>query len=388
MEMYNEDIFNSAGIEGMLAAPGEKWHRDPPDVIPMWLADPDFPTAPFIKKALINAVQDEDLFYGSDAPVREKIAEKIRRVNKLNVTVDNVMVTLGVIPAMWLAVKHACKEGDEIVVTDPMYFPFFTAVNVTNTKPIYWKLHMDEGYRFDIERLKEQITKRTKLIFVCNPHNPCGRVMSKEELKGIADVAVDHKITVMVDELWEDIVFDDYKHITLASLNPEIADLTMTSWGFSKTWGIAGLRIGYLAATNMKMMDNLRKLGQGIMRGSSTLSYAAAMPTLDPHSDYWKRDMMKHLHHVRGVCYKRFEEMGSVTVPELQGTYLVFPKFDVDMTADDLYKLMFEKAKVSLGKGTEFGPEGEKHLRMTIATSEQILNEAMDRIEKALKTLK
>jgi cystathionine beta-lyase len=98
--------------------------------------------------------------------------------------------------------------------------------------------------------------------------------------------------------------------------------------------------------------------------------------------------MMKHLHHVRGVCYKRFEEMGSVTVPELQGTYLVFPKFDVDMTSDDLYKLMFEKAKVSLGKGTEFGPEGEKHLRMTIATSEQILNEAMDRIEKALKPLK
>ena len=387
--MYNEDIFNSASIEGMLAAPGEKWHRDPPDIIPMWLADPDFPTAPFIKKALINAVQDEDLYYGFDTPVREKMAEKIKRVNKLDVTKENVMVTLGVNPAMWLAIKYACREGDEVVVTDPMYFPFFEAVEATTTKtkPVHWKLHEEEGYRFDVERLKKLITKKTKLIFVCNPHNPSGRVMTKEELKGIADVAVDHKITVMADELWEDIVFDDRKHLTLASLGPEIADLTMTSWGFSKTWGIAGLRIGYLAATNLKMMENLSKLAKGIMRGSTTLSYAAAMPTLDPHSDYWKRDMMKHLHHIRGICYKRLGEMGCA-VSELQGTYLVFPRFDVDMTTDELHRLLFEKAKVSLIEGTKFGPEGEKHLRMTIATSEQILNEALDRIEKTLKTLK
>jgi len=131
----------------------------------------------------------------------------------------------------------------------------------------------------------------------------------------------------------------------------------------------------------------LNALGQGIMRGSTTLSYAAAIPTLDPHSDYWKRDMMKHLHRIRGICYKRFEEIGCVTVPELQGTYLVWPRFDVKMTTDELYKLIFEKAKVSLGKGTEYGSEGEKHLRMTIATSEQIFNEAMDRIERTLKAV-
>jgi aspartate/methionine/tyrosine aminotransferase len=317
------------------------------------------------------------------------MAEKIKRVNKLDVTKDNVMVTLGVNPAMWLAIKYACGEGDEVVVTDPMYFPFFEAVEATTTKtkPVHWKLHEEEGYRFDVEWLKKLITKKTKLIFVCNPHNPSGRVMTKEELKGIADVAVDNKITVMVDELWEDIVFDDRKHITLASLSPEIADLTMTSWGFSKTWGIAGLRIGYLVATNLKMMENLSKLAKGIMRGSTTLSYAAAMPTLDPHSDYWKRDMMKHLHHIRGICYKRLGEM-DCAVPELQGTYLAFPRFDVDMTTEELHRLIFEKAKVSLIEGTKFGSEGEKHLRMTIATSEQILNEALDRIEKTLKTLK
>ncbi len=146
--MYLEDVFNSPTVEGMLAAPGIKWHRDPPDVVPLWLADPDFPTAPGLKKAILNAVHDEDFLYSTDVPTREAMAEKVRRRNGVEVTKENVMVTQGVIPGMWLAVRQACEEGDEVVVTDPMYFPFFTAVDVTKTEPLYWKLKMEEGYSF------------------------------------------------------------------------------------------------------------------------------------------------------------------------------------------------------------------------------------------------
>ena len=386
--MYNEDVLNTATIEGMLAAEGEKWHRDPPDVIPMWLADPDFPTAPFIKKALINAVQDEDFLYNapSNLRTREVMAEKINRKNGLKLTRDNLYITQGVNPSMWIAIQYAAKPGDEIVVTDPMYHPFYAAVEVCKTKPVYWKLHEEEGYKFDIESLKNVVTDKTRLIFVCNPHNPSGRVLTKEELKGIADVAVDNKITVMVDELWEDIVYDNRPHISLASLSPEISDLTITAWGISKTWGLPGLQCGYLGSTNKQMMDTITKSARGILRGTSTLSLVAARSALDRHSEYWIRDIMKHLHNIRGIATKRFTEMGC-TVPELQGTYLLFPRFNVKMTHDELYKLIFEKAKVSLGTGTEFGPEGTMHLRMTIATSEAILNEALDRIERTLKTV-
>ena len=385
--MYNADVLNSATIEGMLAAPGIKWHRDPPDVIGMWLADPDFPTAPLIKKALINAVQDEDLLYNTDDKARQAMSDRVNRKNGFKTTKDDIYVTQGVIPAMWLAIQNSgANPGDEIVVTDPMYYPFFTAVEACQMKPTYWKLDEEDGYKFHIERLKQLVNNKTKLIFVCNPHNPSGRVMTKEELKAIADIAVDNKINVMVDELWDDIVFDGHKHVSLATLSPEVADLTVTSWGISKTWGLPGLQCGYLTATP-KTMEGLKKHAKGVLRGSSTLSLDAAVAALDRHGEYWVKDIMAHLTKIRGIATKRFTEMGC-TVPELQGTYLMFPKFNVKMTHKELEKLMQETAKVGLGTGTEFGPEGEMHMRMTIATSESILGEALDRIEKAVKSVK
>jgi len=383
--MIRSEFFNSATVEGMLAAPGRKWHRDPPDVIPVWLADPDFPIALEIKRALLNAVQDEDLFYGTDEAAREAMAAKITARNGLEVTAGDVMITQGVTPGMWLAVRYACEEGDEVVVTDPMYYPFVRATEVTTTRPVRWPLEMDEGYRFDIERLKELVSDRTKLIFVCNPHNPSGRVMTEEELKGIADVAIDNGITVMVDELWEDIVFDGREHITLASLGPEIADRTMTSWGFSKTYGVAGLQMGYLCATNKEMMDRLRALAAGVLRGTSTLAMAAAPVMLDDTLEWWRTDVMEHLNKIRALCEKRFDETQGVTYPQLEGTYLMFPRFNYGMNSNELDEYLFKEARVRFRSGAYFGPRGDGHLRMSIASSEEIINEVFDRVQGALK---
>ena len=384
--MYH-DQFNSATIEGLLEAPGKKWHTYPPDVIPLWIADPDFPVAMEIKKALLNAVHDEDLFYNFDEPTMEAMAEKITRVNGLEASADDVLITQGVIPAMWLAVRHACGEGDEVIVTDPMYFHFYTAQEVTGTVPVRWNLDMEEGYKFDAEELKELVTPKTKLIFVCNPHNPAGRVMTEEELKGLADVAVDNEIVVMVDELWEDIIYDGRKHVTLASLSPEIERLTMTTWGFSKTFGVAGLRMGYTCATNKEMMEDLRRLAADITRTTNNLAKAAAPVMLDHRLDWWRRDIMDHLHKVRGLCEKRLDELPGVTYPKLEGTYLMFPKFDCGKTSDELFEHMLEVGKVAFEPGPKFGNQGEGHLRMCIATSEAILNEVFDRVEKALAKL-
>ncbi len=385
--MIRGEIFNSATIEEMVMAPGSKWHKDQPDVIPLWLADPDFPVASEIKRALINAVQDEDLFYNDDEKIRDAMAGKISRRNDLEATAHDIMITQGVIPNMWLAIRYACNPGDEVIVNDPAYFPFFTAIETTGTKPVYWPLEMEEGYRFDVERLKDAITQRTKLIFVCNPHNPCGRVMTQVELKGLADVAVDNGITVMVDELWEDIIFDDKKHVTLASISPEIADLTMTSWGFSKTYGVAGLQMGYLCATNREMMERIKKITRGVFRGASTVARAAAQVMLGNALDWWKEDMMEHLQKIRDICMKRLDEMPRVSCPKLEGTYLMFPRFEYGISSEELESYLFENARLRFSIGTQFGPRGEGHLRMCIATSEAIINEVFDRLQRALKTL-
>ena len=170
-------------------------------------------------------------------------------------------------------------------------------------------------------------------------------------------------------------------------MNPEIADLTVTTWGISKTWGIPGLQCGYTATTNKKIMDDIKKCSGEVYHGVTTMGRAAARAVLDEHSEYWIRGIMKQLNKTRGIATKRFTEMGCL-VPELQGTYLMLPRFNVNMSRDELFKFILEKAKVGLQSGTDFGPSGAMHLRMTIATSEVILNEALDRIEKALNTIK
>lgn len=269
-----------------------------------------------------------------------------------------------------------------------MYSPFSRSLETARAKPIQWELDDEEGYTFDDEALKNLITPKTKLICVCNPHNPTGRVMTKEELRAIADVAVDHKIKVISDELWEDIIFEDRKHISIASLNPEIEKLTITSWGFSKTFGVAGLQLGYLCATNKETMAGIRKQASGIQRGSSTLAKAAAPVMLDKTLDSYRRDMMTHLHKIRTLCDKRMNAMRGVTFTELEGTYVPFPRFDVGLKAKELSEYLLKEGKVGLSAGTGFGALGEGHQRMCIATSETIMTEALNRIEGALAKLR
>ncbi len=379
--------FDRSTIESRLAARGAKWHRDPEDVIPLWLADPDYPLCPEIKEALRRAVEEEFTVYSPSTSVLELMAAKISRYNGFEVPAEQVMLTQGIIPGMWLAAEHACRPGDEVIVTDPMYYPFFTEVERTRTRPVHWKLKREEGYRFDIERLKSLVSPKTRLIYVCNPHNPCGRVMTREELKGIADVAVDEGIYVYVDELWEDILNDGRKHISLASLNPEIADLTITSWGFSKTWSVPGLQAGYLAATSKAIFDNLTNISRGVLRGTNNFSKAIAEPILSGKVDYWVREMNAYLQEMRDLVERRLNEMGDFTIPKLEGTYLMFPKFNYGLGGDELEKFLLEEAKVTLNNGNRFGPEGEGHMRMLTATSKVIMNEALDRIERVIPKL-
>ncbi|MCW3978952.1 MAG: aminotransferase class I/II-fold pyridoxal phosphate-dependent enzyme, partial [Candidatus Bathyarchaeota archaeon] len=148
--MAKEDLFNSATVESMLATPGLKWHVGPPDVIPMFIASPDIPIAPEIKRALIEAVEAEDLYYNLDVRAREAMAEKITRVNGVDATSDDIIITQGVDPGIWLAVRHACGQGDEVVITNPSYGPFFRVTNSAGARAVYWDLDYEGGYAFDV----------------------------------------------------------------------------------------------------------------------------------------------------------------------------------------------------------------------------------------------
>jgi aspartate/methionine/tyrosine aminotransferase len=260
-------------------------------------------------------------------------------------------------------------------------------LETSGAKAVVWELDEEDSYRFDEERLKSLVTPRTRLIDVCNPHNPTGRVLTKQELRAIADIAVDHRIRIISDELWEDIIFDGRKHVSIASLGSEVSDLTLTSWGFSKTFGVAGLQLGYMCTTDKTALAEMKRQASGIQRGSSTLARAIAPIMLDGTLDRWRRDMMTHLTRMRDLCAERINSIPDVNFPILEGTYVPFPRFNVGMKSKELTDYLLNVGKVGLSSGISFGPSGEWHQRMCIATSEAIMVDALERIERAIGRL-
>lgn len=378
------------GLDELARRNGVKWSEYGRDVIPMWVADSDFSVAKEIKDSIIEAVRGEDLHYDDSSGLCEMMADKIRRVNSIPVNGGDVLITQGVIPPMWLVCRYACNRGGggEAVVTDPMYYPFFTAAETAEVKKVFWPLREEEGYRFDVEALKEAITPRTRLIFVCNPHNPTGRVMTKEELSAIADLAEDHDLVVMSDELWEDIVFDGREHISIASLNPEISDRTLTVWGFSKAYNIAGLQIGYAATTNKKMLKKMKHLSNGVFRETTTLSKAAAKTILSGKVDYYLKAELEYLQEAREYSVKRLREIEGVKSNMSEGTYLLFPRVrGYGMKSKALVKYLLEDARVGVSDGSEFGSNGEGHIRINVGTSPKVLEEGFNRVQKSLNKL-
>ena len=385
--MSSSRDFNSPSLDNMPSRSNRKWQIYPKDVIPMWQASPDFPIAPEIKKSLHEAVDNEKLYYASDHTTKQAIVEKVKRVNRIELELENVMITQGVEPALWLSIRQSCNRGDEVIIPDPMYNGVLHAVKNLGAKPVYWELNFDEGYPFDEEKLKKNVTKKTRLICLCNPHNPVGRVMTIEELKSVADIAVDKNIQVFIDELWEDIKFDGREHVSLASLNPEIDALTMTAWGISKTFGVAGLYFGYLGSGNKELVERYRKEAiccGARARGTNTLARAVAPVMLDETLDWWRHDLIKHLTIIREICFTRINEISGVEFPKIEGTYMAFPRFNTGMSCKKLHEFLLKEAKVGLSPGDDFGPSGEKHMRICLATSEAIMEEAINRLERTL----
>jgi len=382
--------FDAVDLEFLRKRAALKWGRWQDDVISLSVADLDFKAPEEIKEAVIRAAREDRTpygAYGGDPDVVEAVCDKLRRINRISATPDHVHMIPGTMFAIFMACYYFLKPGDEAVICPaPVYPPFIHNVLNAQAVPVFNPLDFRNGLQLDLDDLRRRITPRTRMLMVSNPHNPTGRVFTRKELEGIAEIAQKHDLLIFTDELYEDMLFEG-EHVSIASLSDDLFRRTLTVFGFSKAFGIPGYRIAYIV-TGGEFVSALKKRIHDVIVHVDTLAQAAAKAALTTGSP-WISRLMAHLKEMRDYGVQRLSQIPGVRCSVPQATPFLFPDISgLGLSGKQGSEILREKAKVVVMDGAEFGPPGENYIRINFATSQEVLKEAFDRMEKVLKGLK
>jgi len=363
-----------------------KWGRWDEDVISLSVADIDYPPPREVKQAVSRWLLEDRSPYGhyqGEVELREALARKVSEKNKLPVAPDDIVVIPGTMFAIFLVCYLFLDRGDEALISPaPVYGPFWKNVEAARAIARGHDLDMDNGFQFRPDLLPELVNSKTRLVMVCNPHNPTGRVLSREELEAIARVAEEKDLLIFSDELYEDMVLEG-EHISIGSLGQEIFERTITVYGFSKAFGIPGYRVAYMVVPR-SLRSKVVEATKRIIVHTDTLAQAAAMGAMAASSQ-WLPAFMSHLKEMRDKVTERLGRIPGVRCHRPQATPFIFADMrSFGLPSEEMGKLLLERAKVVLHPGRQFGPSGEGFMRLNFATSWDILSEALGRIEAVL----
>ena len=343
-----------------------------PDAINLGIGEPDFNVPQNIKDAMKKSIDENDTHYSPNKgyiELREAIVEKFKKDNGINTDPENVIVTVGASEGLYIAAQAFMEAGDEILLPDPSFLLYESVINLAGADIIPVDCKMENKFKLKADDVLEKITPKTKAIMLNSPSNPTGAVMEKEDIKAIADLSMDHDFLIISDEIYEKIIYDK-KHYSPA----KYSDNAITINGFSKTYAMTGLRIGYLTA-NDEICEELFKIHQNsIACGNSTAQRGAYEALRGPQDEVNK--MVSEFKRRRDLIVRRLNEMGYETV-NAEGAFYVFPKIEdkdfVGKAAD---------AGVITVPGAAFGSNGENHIRMSYANSYENIEKAMNILEE------
>lgn len=365
-----------------------RWAQQPADVIPLTAADPDFPVCPAIQEQLVRYVRDGVLSYGPPEGLpqfRESIARWMRETRHMDCTVEEVFATDSAASGMAVLARASLMPGDEVLIPDPVDFLLHHTVQRAGATPVRVRVEPGTSAEEFVRGMESRLTGRTRMLWLCNPHNPLGVVYSREWQHRVAKWAISRGLRIVSDEIWSDIVYTPHRHVSLASISSEIARNTVTVYGFSKNFALAGLRVGCLICPDTEWRKEIIAASdaESTVYGVSVLSQVAVVAALNDGRE-WLAQFVQHLQAQRDYVISRLAKWPGVTVQPPQGTYVVFP--DVRSLTDDseaLCQQLREQARVALVPGAPrwFGPGASGHLRICFATSRRILQEAFDRLE-------
>lgn len=364
----------------------------PEDVLPLWVADMDFKTSSYVEDALAERARHGIFGYSeSQTPYFEIVRDWMKRHHDWEVKEPWLIKTPGVVFALAMAVKAYTEPGDGVLIQSPVYYPFSEVIEDNGRRIVSNTLVLGEDHKYyiDFEDFERQIKEnQIKLFFLCNPHNPVGRVWTTEELTRLGDICLKYQVTVVSDEIHSDFIFRG-RHQVFADLKREYADITVTCTAPSKTFNLAGLLLSNIFISNRELRHKFRQ--QVNAAGISQLSPfgLVACETAYTQGEEWYQAMLAYV--AENIAFtKEYVEkhLPGVEMVEHEGTYLVWLDFrKTGLSVEELEDLIVNRAKLWLDSGKIFGKSGEGFQRINVACPRQILEEALHRIKEQLQAV-
>jgi len=343
-----------------------------PDAINLGIGEPDFDVPQNIKDAMKQSIDENDTHYTPNKgyiELREEIVKKFKNENGIKTNPDNIIVTVGASEALYMCAQAFIEKGDEVILPNPSFLSYEACVKLAGGDIVPVDCKMENDFKLQASDVADKITKDTKAIILNSPSNPTGAVMEKEDIKAIADLSMDNDFLIISDEIYEKIIYDK-KHYSPAKYSDNVITLN----GFSKTYAMTGLRIGYLTA-NENLTEELLKIHQYNIACASTTSQRGAYAALTGPQDEVEK-MVNEFKNRRNLIVSRLNEMGYETV-NAEGAFYVFPKIE-----DEDFVAKAAKEGVITVPGAAFGSNGKGHVRMSYANSYENIEKAMDILEE------
>ena len=359
------------------------------DVAFLSWAKPTSGTPEHINKAAISAIKNGLVggYSQSDGllELRKEIVKKLKRDNNIEANISQLLVTVGAIEGLAAAVMATIDPDDEVILPTPTYSTHIRQVELASGKPVLVPLIEKENFALDVEAIKKAITSKTKAIMYCTPNNPTGTVFSENNLRKLANLALENNLTIITDEAYEYFTFDGKKHFSIASI-PEMKKNVITAYTFTKSYAMTGWRIGYIHADEGNI-PQIKKAHIPFAICAPVVSQYAAIGALKGSQECIK-EFKQHYLEMRNLMCERLDKLDSVfQYSKPSGSYLMFPKILGNAGKDSIEfsKKLLNDIKVSTTPGIAFGPTGEGHIRLSFCVSKEMINKAFDRMEKYFK---
>ena len=388
MSKFSKIEFCSTRIDKQILtqrAYNQRWAELPEGTIPLTAADPDFPVPAAIQDALVEYLKGGYLSYGPPAGLpefREAAAIRFSIRDGIELSADRIVAIDSAASGMVALARAYLDVGDEMLIFDPVDFLFSHGAEKAGAKTARFRLTATGEIDWDL--FESLINPRTKMIGVCQPHNPLGRNFTASELRKILELAQKYDLWILADEIWSDIVFAPGRHISMLSIEGA-AERTLLLQGTSKSFGLAGARIGFIALPDTHHVASFLENSGAVYTsfGAATLSQVAAIAAWQ-HCSQWLAGFVAHLQSQRDFACERLASLAGVSVSRPDATFVLFPDISKSgWSSEALSEHLKQQAEVAVVPGSErwFGPGAVGHIRLSLATTREILSEALDRIE-------